>query len=66
MSVLAFSIEGGTSLVHFWEVAVALNLGVWVLGPPRVQDLTERVFLPLRAVVQRIAARINTPNITDV
>ena len=66
MSVLAFSIEGRASLVYAWEVTVALNLGVGVLGTPRVQDLTERVFLPLRAIVQRIAARINAPNIADV
>jgi len=63
MSVLAFSIEGRASLVYAWEVAVALNLGVWVLGTPRVQDLTERVLLALRAIVKRIAPRINTANI---
>ena len=66
MSVLAFSIEGRASLIYAWEVAVALNLGVGVLGTPRVQDLTERIFLALRSVVKRIATRINAPNIADV
>ncbi len=63
MSVLAFSIEGRASFVYAWEVAVALNLGVGVLGTPRVQNLTERVLLALRAIVKRIATRINAPNI---
>ncbi len=66
MSVFSFSIERGTFFpvnTTLQEVAVALNLGVWVLGTPRVQDLTERILLALRAIVKRIAARINAPNI---
>jgi hypothetical protein len=66
MTILSFGIEGRASLIYAWEVAVTLNLGVGVLSTPRVQDLAECVFLPLRAIVQRIATRINAPNITDV
>ena len=66
MSVLGFGIEGRTSFVYAWEVAVTLNLGVGVLGPPRVQNLTERILLALRPIVQRIATRINAANIADV
>jgi hypothetical protein len=66
MSVLAFSIEGRASLVYAWEVAVALNLCVWVLDPPRVQDLTDCVLLALRSIIKWIATRINTANIADV
>ena len=55
MTILGFGIEGRTSLIYAWEVAVALNLGVWVLGTPRVQDLTERILLALRPIVKRIA-----------
>ena len=66
MSVLAFSIEGRASLVYAWEVAVALNLGVWVLGTPRVQDLTERVLLALRAIVDGIASAVDTTHIADM
>ena len=66
MSVFSFSIEGRASRVYSWEVAMALNLGVWVLLSPRVKDLAERVLLALRPIVQRIATRINAPNIADV
>ena len=69
MSVFLFSIKRGTFFpvnTTLQEVAVALNLGVWVLCSPRVKDLAERVFLALRPIVQRIAPRINTPNIADV
>ena len=39
MSVLLGSIEGWTGFGYFWEVAVAEDLGRWVLGAPLVQDL---------------------------
>ena len=69
MTILGFGIEGRTFFpvnTTLQEVAVALNLGVGVLGTPRVQDLAERILLALRPIVQRIATRINAPNIADV
>jgi hypothetical protein len=45
---------------------VALNLGVGVLGTPRVQDLAERILLALRAIVKRIATRINAADVAGV
>ena len=63
MTILGFGIEGRAGFVYSWEVAVALNLCVWVLLSPSMKNLAERVFLALRSIVKRIAARINAPNI---
>jgi len=45
---------------------VTLNLGVWVLGAPRLKHLHQRVLLILRAVVNRSAISINAAHITNV
>ena len=66
MTILSFGIEGRADFTNPDKIAVALNLGVGILCSPRVQNLTERILLALRAIVQRIATRINATNITDV
>jgi hypothetical protein len=66
MSVLLCSIEGRTGFGYFWKVTMAKDLGSWVLGTPLVQDLWERVFLALRAIVDGIASAVNPTDVADV
>ena len=45
---------------------MALNFRGWVLGPPLVQDLTECVFLALRAIVNALACAVHSSDVADV
>ena len=66
MSVLRNGIETRTGFGDLREVPVALNLGGRVLSPPFVQDLTERIFLALRAIVNALACAVHATNVADV
>ena len=64
--IFFFCVKRRAGLIDPGEVPVPLYYGVWVFLSPSVQDLTECVFLPLSAVVNRFNTRINATNIGDM